>query len=140
MMILVAGLCGILFGTGLELAGMTSPAKVLAFLDPFGAWDPTLAFVMGGALAVSSVGFVRVGHMRRPWLTTSFALPTRRDLDRDLLLGALLFGVGWGLAGLCPGPAIANLWRPSNALRVFVAALVTGILVHRLTSRLRAAP
>lgn len=139
MAILVAGLCGILFGAGLELAGMTSPAKVLAFLDPFGAWDPTLAFVMGGALAVSSLGFARVEGMRRPWMATTFAIPTRRDLDRDLFLGALLFGIGWGLVGLCPGPALADLWRPSNPLRVFVAALLAGVLMHRLSSRLRGA-
>jgi uncharacterized membrane protein YedE/YeeE len=137
MGVLVAALCGFAFGAGLELAGMTSPGKVLAFLDPLGRWDPTLAFVMGGALAVSSVGFAWAGRMRRPWLAATFDLPTRRDLDLDLVLGAILFGIGWGLVGLCPGPAIANLWRPSSALRVFVAALLAGLAIHRLYLRLR---
>ena len=137
MTILISGLCGLIFGAGLELAGMTNPAKVLAFLDPFGAWDPTLAMVMGGALLVSSLGFARSTRMRSPWLATSFSLPTRRDVDRDLLLGALLFGIGWGLVGLCPGPALANLWRPSHPLHGFVAALLAGIFLHRVSTRLR---
>lgn len=137
MAILVAALCGLLFGAGLELAGMTNPTRVLAFLDPFGDWDPTLALVMGGALAMSSAGFARAARMRSPWLATSFALPTRRDIDLDLVIGAVLFGIGWGLVGLCPGPALASLWRPSSSLHVFVAALVAGILLHALFLRLR---
>lgn len=139
MEILVAGLCGLLFGAGLELADMTNPNRVLAFLDPFGHWDPTLAFVMGGALATTSLGFARIRRMQRPLLAPTFALPTRRDLDPDLFLGAILFGIGWGLVGLCPGPALANLWRPSTSLRVFVAALLAGIVVHRMSSRFRGA-
>jgi uncharacterized membrane protein YedE/YeeE len=126
---LAAWICGILFGAGLELAGMTNPAKVLAFLDPFGSWDPTLAFVMGGALAVSGFGFARAGRLPRPWFAQTFSLPTRRDLDRSIL-----FGVGWGLVGLCPGPALANLWRPSSELALFVTALLAGVVAHRLPS------
>lgn len=139
MQTLIAGSCGTVFGAGLALSGMTNPAKVLAFLDFFGPWDPTLAFVMGGALAVSAVGFAVARRSPRPWIGDHFALPTRRDLDRDLILGATLFGVGWGLVGLCPGPALANLWRGSSEILLFVAAMIAGTLVHRLAASRRAA-
>jgi uncharacterized membrane protein YedE/YeeE len=137
---LVAGLCGTVFGAGLALSGMTNPAKVLAFLDAAGAWDATLAFVMGGALAVSAVGFAFARRRVRPWLAESFAIPTRRDLDARLIGGASLFGVGWGLIGLCPGPAVANLWRGSAEIAVFVAAMLAGMLGYRLLARPREAP
>ena len=100
-----------------------------------GHWDPTLAFVMGGALAVSAVGFAVAGRSARPWFAETFSLPTRRDLDRELLWGAVLFGVGWGLVGLCPGPALAGLWRASGELFLFVAAMVGGVLLHRLPAQ-----
>lgn len=135
MQVVAALLCGLVFGVGLAVSGMTNPTKVLAFLDVAGPWDPTLAFVMGGALAVSAAGVALAGRSLRPWLAESFALPTRRDLDRDLLLGAALFGVGWGLVGLCPGPALANLWRPSGELLLFVGALLGGALLHRLATQ-----
>ena len=134
MQTIIAGLCGTVFGAGLALSGMTNPAKVLAFLDFFGAWDPTLAFVMGGALAVSAVGFAFARRTQKPWIGERFALPTRRDLDRDLILGATLFGVGWGLVGLCPGPALANLGRGSSEIVLFVAAMIVGTLLHRLVA------
>jgi len=105
---------------------------VLAFVDLFGPWDPTLAFVMGGALAMSAVGFGVARRSPRPWIGDRFALPTRRDLDRDLILGATLFGVGWGLVGLCPGPALANPWSGSSDILLFVAAMIAGTLPHRL--------
>jgi hypothetical protein len=129
---LVALLCGLVFGAGLAVSEMTDPARVLAFLDVSGAWDPTLAFVMGGALAVSASGVALARRSVRPWLAEHFGIPTRRDLDRDLILGASLFGVGWGLVGLCPGPALANLWRGSGELSVFVGAMLAGVLAHRL--------
>lgn len=135
MQVVAALLCGLVFGVGLAVSGMTNPTKVLAFLDVAGPWDPTLAFVMGGALAVSAAGVALARRSLRPWLAESFALPTRRDLDRDLLLGAALFGVGWGLVGLCPGPALANLWRPSGELLLFVGALLGGALLHRLATQ-----
>ena len=129
---LAALICGILFGAGLELSGMTNPAKVLAFLDVGGEWDPTLALVMGGALAVGAAGFALAGRVERPWLAETFSLPTRRDLDRSLVLGAASFGVGWGLVGLCPGQALANLWRMSGELFLFLACMIAGVLLHRL--------
>ena len=131
----VALLCGTVFGVGLAISGMMNPAKVLAFLDITGAWDPTLAFVMGGALAVSALGFARTKQLDRAWLGDTFAIPTRRDLDAPLLVGAALFGIGWGLVGLCPGPALASLARGSWEILLFVAALLAGVGLYRLAAR-----
>jgi uncharacterized membrane protein YedE/YeeE len=135
MRTLAAAICGIVFGVGLAVSGMTNPAKVLAFLDVTGHWDPTLAFVMAGALTVTAVGFAVAGRSARPWFAETFSLPTRRDFDRDLLLGAVLFGVGWGLVGLCPGPALASLWRASSEVFLFVGAMIGGVLLHRLPAQ-----
>jgi uncharacterized membrane protein YedE/YeeE len=131
----VAGVWGVVFGVGLALGGMTNPAKVLGFLDVAGAWDPTLAFVMGGALAVSAAGFALARRRARPWLSATFALPTRKDIDTPLVAGAALFGVGWGLVGLCPGPALANLARGSVEIWIFVAAMAAGAFAQRLLAR-----
>ena len=131
MQSVIAGVCGIVFGAGLAISGMTNPAKVLAFLDVFGRWDPTLAFVMGSALVVSAIGSALARRRPRPWLSEAFAIPTRRDLDPQLLGGAALFGVGWGLVGLCPGPALADLYRGSTEVTIFVGALMAGIVGHR---------
>jgi len=135
MQALVALVCGVVFGAGLAISGMTNPGKVLAFLDVAGAWDPTLLCVMGGALAVSAAGYAVARHRVRPWLAETFAIPTRQDLDPRLLGGAVLFGVGWGLVGICPGPAIANLARGSSDVYVFVAALLAGVIAHRVATR-----
>jgi uncharacterized membrane protein YedE/YeeE len=139
MRALIASLCGLIFGAGLAISGMTNPAKVLAFLDVFGAWDPTLAFVMGAALAVSAAGYLVVRGRDRAWLGDAFAIPTRRDLDPALVGGAALFGVGWGLVGLCPGPALANLSRGSLEIWVFVGAMLVGIVGTRVMTRERSA-
>ena len=135
MQALVALVCGIVFGAGLAISGMTNPAKVLAFLDVAGHWDPTLLFVMGSALAVSTVGVAIAQRRVRPWLAETFALPTRKDIDAQLVAGAVIFGVGWGLVGVCPGPAIAVLSRGSLPATVFVAAMLTGIVAHRVATR-----
>jgi uncharacterized membrane protein YedE/YeeE len=127
--------CGIVFGAGLAVSGMTNPAKVLAFLDVAGAWDPTLAFVMGGALVVSSAGYLVARRRPLSWLGVPFAFPTRKDLDARLLTGAALFGVGWGIVGLCPGPALANLSRGSFEIWLFVGAMVAGIAGFRFLFR-----
>ena len=128
---LSALLCGVIFGAGLGLGGMTNPAKVLAFLDVAGAWDPTLAFVMGGALAVNAAGYAAIRRRARPLFAQTFALPTRADLDAPLLGGAALFGVGWGVVGLCPGPALASLARGEAPVWLFVAAMAAGMLAQR---------
>ena len=137
---LVALLAGALFATGLVVSGMTQPAKVIGFLnvaglfDParFGAWDPSLAFVMAAALCVTSLAFsVTPRTHSRPWLGDSFQLPTRRDIDARLVLGAVLFGVGWALAGYCPGPALASLLTGGQNAIIFIASLVLGMWAAR---------
>ena len=128
----VAALAGTLFGLGLAVSGMTDPAKVIGFLDLFGDWDPTLAFVMGGALLVAFPAFRWAGRRRRPVLAGSFDLPTERSPDPRLLGGATLFGVGWGLSGLCPGPAVASLVTGVPGIFAFVAAMLAGMAAHRL--------
>jgi len=125
-------LSGILFGAGLALGGMTDPARVRGFLDLFGAWDPTLAFVMGGAVIVMAVAWRMVARMPQPWLAEAFHLPTRADLTPRLIGGAALFGVGWGIAGLCPGPGIAALVIEPMSAAVFVAAMLVGMAAVRL--------
>jgi len=131
----VAFACGVLFGFGLALSGMTNPAKVQAFLDPLGNWDASLACVMGGAVAASALGYVVCRRRDKPWFAAEFSLPTRRDIDARLLVGASLFGVGWGLVGLCPGPALAGIWRGSAEVFLFNAAMLVGVLAVRAADR-----
>lgn len=131
MHILVNLLVGLLFGVGLVISGMADPAKVLNFLDLFGTWDPSLAFVMGGAVAVAFVGFRLVLGRGRPLLDTAFHLPTKRDIDRPLLLGAALFGIGWGLGGFCPGPAFTALGLGAPGTYAFVPAMLAGMWAAR---------
>lgn len=127
MKAVLALVAGTLFGAGLVVGGMTDPAKVVGFLDLAGAWDPSLAFVMGAALCVTLPTFQWLKGRSRPLLDERFYLPTRRDLDPQLIGGAVLFGVGWGLAGLCPGPAIANLWTGNPQVLAFVVAMIAGM-------------
>ncbi len=131
MPVLAALVCGLVFGAGLAVGGMTNPAKVLGFLDVTGTWDPSLAFVMGGALAVNAVGFALTRRRPRPLFADTFALPTLRDIDRDLIVGGAIFGVGWGLVGLCPGPALASLLRGELPIYAFVAAMIAGMGLDR---------
>lgn len=127
MHVFAAFLIGLLFGLGLLLSGMINPAKVLGFLDLAGAWDPSLALVMVGAIGVGLIGFNLSGNRRRSVFGEPMRLPTRRDIDRPLVLGGLGFGVGWGLAGFCPGPAIAALGAGEFKAFVFVAAMLLGM-------------
>ena len=125
----LAGLiAGLLFGLGLHLSGMTNPAKVLDFLDLAGDWDPSLALVMAGALAVSSVPFYFARRLQVSLLGAPFQRPTNRKIDRRLVLGSLLFGMGWAIAGLCPGPALALLLTGRWQVVVFTLAMVVGML------------
>lgn len=126
---------GVLFAVGLSISGMTQPAKVLAFLDIFGAWDPALMFVMGGAVAVNFIGYRLAIGRPHPLLATRFDVPTRRDFDLNLVAGAALFGAGWGLAGFCPGPAVVALASGSPDVVVFVAAMFGGFVLKDLTIR-----
>jgi len=131
---------GLLFGAGLAISGMINPAKVLAFLDVAGAWDPSLAFVMAGALIVTAVGYKLVLGRTRPLFESSFSLPTRRDVDLPLGLGAGLFGIGWGLVGYCPGPALAGLGLGRIDTLIFVGAMLVGLLAARRGAHLFTKP
>lgn len=128
-----AGISGFIFACGLAIAGMTRPSKVQAFLDPLGQWDPSLAFVMMGAIAVTAVLYRIIFRGRFPWRDPHLHLPERKDVDVPLVLGAMLFGVGWGLVGYCPGPAIVSLPTLDPEVWVFVAAMMVGMFVfdHR---------
>ncbi len=124
----IAFLSALLFAVGLGVGGMTLPSKVHGFLDFFGNWDPSLAFVMGGAVAVYTLFFRVVRpQLSRPVLAPRFQLPTRRDLDARLLGGAALFGVGWGLAGICPGPALVSIPTGGLGIWVFLVAMLVGM-------------
>lgn len=123
---------GALFGAGLAVSGMADPQRVRGFLDLFGAWDPTLAFVMGGALIPMAIAWRIQKRMPTPMAAERFTLPTARDLDPRLIGGAALFGIGWGVAGLCPGPAIADLAIAPVPAAIFVLAMLGGMILHRL--------
>lgn len=125
-------LSGILFGAGLTISGMTDPRRVRGFLDLFGEWDPTLAFVMGAAVAVMAVAWRLQARMPAPLFGEKFSLPDRKDLDARLIGGAILFGVGWGIAGLCPGPAVAALALSPVSVAPFVIAMLAGMLLQKL--------
>jgi len=126
---------GTIFGAGLTIGGMTDPARVRGFLDLFGAWDPTLAFVMGGAVLVMAAAWVVQGKMIRPIFADVFSLPDRNDLTPRLIGGSALFGIGWGIAGLCPGPGFAALAIAPASAAIFVAAMLAGMLAVRLMER-----
>jgi hypothetical protein len=130
MWIVAPLVCGLIFGTGLLVSGMVQPTKVLGFLDIFGAWDPSLAVVMAAALAVAAPGFMLARNRSRPVLSGQFFWPGKSDIDAPLVVGAGLFGIGWGLVGLCPGPALENLATLSPGVIVFVAAMAGGMLIH----------
>ncbi|ODP34268.1 DUF6691 family protein [Pandoraea sp. ISTKB] len=129
---------GLVFGVGLILAGMANPAKVLGFLDLAGKWDPSLAFVMGGAVAVGLVGFRLARSQPLAWTGEPRVWPSLRglgDVDKRLVIGALLFGVGWGIAGICPGPALVLLGAGSGKAVLFVVAMVAGMAIHAVVIR-----
>lgn len=128
---------GTLFGAGLTLSGMTDPARVRGFLDVFGQWDPTLAFVMGGAVIVMAIAWRIQSRMKRPLFSEKFSLPDRRDFDARLIAGSALFGVGWGIAGLCPGPAVASLSLSPLSVLPFLAAMLAGMALHNILPEAR---
>ena len=130
-------LCGLIFGAGLLISGMVQPTKVLGFLDIFGAWDPSLAVVMIAALAVSVPGFMLANGRSRPLLTARSFWPTKRDVDLPLIVGAALFGIGWGLVGLCPGPALESLATLSPGIIAFVAAMAGGMALYDFWQKLQ---
>lgn len=139
MHIVTAFIVGLVFGIGLIVAGMTNPAKVQGFLDLAGMWDPSLAFVMGGAILVGLVAFRLAGKRERALLGDVMRLPTATRIDRRLVLGGLAFGAGWGLAGFCPGPALASLATGGAKVLIFTGAMVAGMIVFEVLERGRTA-
>ena len=137
MLMIASLLCGLVFGAGLLISKMVQPTKVLAFLDIFGAWDPSLAMVMVAALAVSVPGFVLARRHARPVLAPECLWPTKTGLDQQLVTGSALFGVGWGLVGLCPGPALESLATLSPDVVVFVIAMTAGMMLHDFWQKAR---
>jgi uncharacterized membrane protein YedE/YeeE len=131
--ILAAFVSGSVFGVGLAVSGMFDPLKVLGFLDPFGIWDPTLAFVMAGALVITVFAFLRVPKMSSPIWNDTFHMPSSKKIDARLIFGAITFGIGWGLVGLCPGPALANLLLGTWEIFVFVSSMLVGTIIYHLT-------
>jgi uncharacterized membrane protein YedE/YeeE len=128
MAILTAFLCGLVFGFGLLISGMVDPNKIFGFLDIFGRWDPSLAIVMGVALVLAAPGLLLARRRGRPLAMAEMRWPSKHDIDRPLLAGAAIFGIGWGLSGLCPGPAIENLASLSPRVIAFVASMAVGMV------------
>ncbi len=126
------GVAGALFGDGLVISSMTDPARVIGFLDVT-AWDPTLLFVMGGAVLAYGIAFRLLPGHRDPWFGEKVHLPTRRDIDRPLVIGSALFGIGWGLGGFCPGPGLVSAASGSLAAMVFVASMLVGMFCFQRT-------
>lgn len=135
MKTLVSFVVGLIFGLGLIIAGMSNPAKVLGFLDIFGAWDPSLALVMGGAVAVGMVGFALARRRKAALLGGPMQIPTSTHIDRQLVIGSGVFGVGWGLAGICPGPALTLLGAGLPKGVVFVLAMLAGMALFSVLQR-----
>ena len=135
MSAIAALIAGLVFGLGLILSGMGNPAKVQNFLDIFGTWDPSLGLVMGGAIAVGLVAFTWAKRRKTSVLGEPMQLPTATVVDRKLLTGAAMFGVGWGLAGFCPGPAVMNLATLQPQVRMFVAAMLAGMLLQHAVAK-----
>jgi uncharacterized membrane protein YedE/YeeE len=140
MVFLTALLAGLLFGLGLILSGMASPAKVLGFLDLAGPWDPSLAFVMAGAVGVGLAAFALARRRTASVLGFEMRLPSTRGIDRRLVIGSLLFGVGWGIAGFCPGPALVALGMGEAKALVFVASMLAGMALFEIFERRRGTP
>jgi uncharacterized protein len=126
---------GLLFGIGLLVSGMTDPGKVLGFLDLAGAWDPSLAFVMGGAILVGVIAFTVAKQRTQTFLGDALHLPTSRDIDHRLVVGSVLFGAGWGLAGFCPGPGLVAMGAGELKAALFVAAMMVGMLAFEILDR-----
>lgn len=141
MSLLIQFLIGLLFGSGLVVAGMSDPAKVQNFLDVADPWDPSLAFVMGGGVLVTFIGYKYVLKLKQPIFDTSFHLPKATEIDLPVVVGPAIFGIGWGLVGFCPGPAFTALGTGSTSAIIFVVAMLAGMVVARLLAlKLRGQP
>ncbi len=135
---IVALLAGIVFSIGLGISGMTNPNKVLHFLDLFGNWDPSLAFVMAGAMTTYLIGYKSIfPRFKKPLYGSEFLIPHKKEIDKPLVIGSALFGIGWGLSGFCPGPGITSLVSMSEEAIVFILSMVSGMLVFHYGTKLR---
>ena len=128
---LLSLICGIIFGIGLVISGMTNPAKVIGFLNITGSWDPSLVFVMFGAIAITSPSIYLLNNRNKPLFSSSFQVPARKTIDQKLVIGSSLFGIGWGMVGLCPGPAISSIafFQPLSIL--FILSMISGIYLSK---------
>jgi uncharacterized membrane protein YedE/YeeE len=133
--LITALIIGAVFGIGLAIAGMLNPSKVVGFLDIFGDWDPSLAFVMGGGVLVNAIGHRFVMKRKAPIQSARFSMPTAINIDKPLVIGGVIFGIGWGLAGLCPGPVVASLFLNGQAMLPFFGLMIVGLLVGRIVMR-----
>ena len=125
--VITAALSGFIFGVGLSLAGMLNPSKVLGFLDIFGLWDPSLAFVMAGGISVNAAGYFLFARRGPPWFTSQLHLPKTTNIDMPLIMGSALFGIGWGMAGLCPGPVVSSLFLNPAEMFFFLVIMCAGL-------------
>jgi uncharacterized protein len=132
MRIVVSFLLGALFSIGLTVAGMVNPNKVIGFLDLFGSWDPALIFVMGGGVTLNLILFKFILKRKNPLLSESFTLPTATAIDKRLVLGSIIFGIGWGIGGICPGPGLANLFTLDSKVLIFVIAMLIGMYLFKI--------
>ena len=133
--LITALIIGAIFGMGLAIAGMLNPSKVVRFLDVFGDWDPSLAFVMGGGVLVNAIGHRFVMKRKAPIQCATFSMPTSTKFDKPLVIGSLIFGIGWGLAGLCPGPVVASLLLNGQAILPFFGLMIVGLLAGQIVIR-----
>ena len=133
--LITALIIGAVFGIGIAIAGMLNPSKVSGFLDVFGDWDPSLAFVMGGGVLVNTIGYRFVMKRKAPIQCATFSMPTSTNIDKPLVIGNVIFGMGWGLAGLCPGPVVASLLLNGQAMLPFFGLVIVGLLVGRIVMR-----
>jgi uncharacterized protein len=133
--LITALIIGAVFGIGLAIAGMLNPSKVVGFLNAFGDWDPSLAFVMSGGVLVNAIGHRFVIKRKAPIQCATFSMPTSTNIDKPLVIGSVIFGMGWGLAGLCPGPVVASLFLNGQAMLPFFGLLITGLLVGQIVMR-----
>lgn len=135
--VIISFAAGLLFGFGLLISGMSNPAKVLNFLDIFGTFDPSLLFVMGGAVVTVFLGYKFILKREKPLMAEQFYIPTRKDIDRRLIIGAALFGIGWGIAGFCPGPALTSLLMGSEGILYFMPSMIIGLAIARKLNNLK---
>ena len=133
--LITALIIGAVFGIGLAIAGMLNPSKVVGFLNIFGDWDPSLAFVMGGGVLLNAIGHRFVMKRKAPIQCAAFSMPTSTNIDKPLVIGSVIFGIGWGLAGLCPGPVVASLLLNGQAVLLFFGLMIAGLLVGRIVMR-----